>query len=277
MLSNTFIHIPGIGGKTERQLWAAGVLQWDDFVEPLPARIPRQKVNLIRDHLERSRAVLAERPGMFSDLLAPAEQWRLFPHFRERAAYLDIETTGLDWDESAITTIALYDGTAVYHYVQGENLEDFADDITRYAMVVTYNGKCFDVPMLERQLRIRMDQVHIDLRYVLRSLGYSGGLKGCERQLGLSRGGLDGVDGFFAVLLWQEFERTGNRRALETLLAYNIMDTVNLETLMVQAYNLKIAATPFALSHRLPLPEPPAVPFIPDEQLIGRLKSAMLY
>lgn len=43
--------------------------------------------------------------------------------------------------------------------------------------------------------------------------------------------------GFFAVLLWQEFQQTGNIKALETLLVYNIEDVVNLETLMVLAYN----------------------------------------
>jgi len=49
---------------------------------------------------------------------------------------------------------------------------------------------------------IELNQVHIDLRYVLRSLGYTGGLKGCEKQAGIDRGNLEGVDGYFAVLLW---------------------------------------------------------------------------
>ena len=31
------------------------------------------------------------------------------------------------------------------------------------------------------------------------SLGFKGGLKGCERQLGLDRGNLKDIDGFFAV------------------------------------------------------------------------------
>jgi hypothetical protein len=30
------------------------------------------------------------------------------------------------------------------------------------------------------------------------------------------------VDGFFAVLLWWDFKRNKNQKALETLLAYNI-------------------------------------------------------
>ena len=60
-------------------------------------------------------------------------------------------------------------------------------DIREYSTVVTYNGKSFDVPFIERFFRIKMHHMHIDLMYVLRSLGYKGGLKSCERQLGLER------------------------------------------------------------------------------------------
>ena len=47
--------------------------------------------------------------------------------------------------------------------------------------------------------------------------------------MGLDRGYLEGVDGYFAVLLWREYELYHDQEALETLLAYNIADTVNLE------------------------------------------------
>jgi uncharacterized protein YprB with RNaseH-like and TPR domain len=102
-----------------------------------------------------------------------------------------------------------------------------------------------------------MDHVHIDLRYVLASLGYRGGLKGCERMLGIDRGDLEGIDGYFAVLLWDDFKRKGNQKALDTLLAYNTLDVVNLETLMVAAYNGKLTDTPFLLTHQLSTPSYP--------------------
>ena len=94
-----------------------------------------------------------------------------------------------------------------------------------YEVLVSYNGKSFDVPVIERFFNITLDKAHIDLRYVLNFLGFKGGLKGCESQLGLSRSKLDGVNGYMAVLLWNLYQQTGERRALETLLAYNIMDT----------------------------------------------------
>jgi uncharacterized protein YprB with RNaseH-like and TPR domain len=84
-----------------------------------------------------------------------------------------------------------------------------------------------------------MNQAHLDLRYILKSLGHSGGLKSCEHQLGLARGDLEGVNGYFAVLLWKNY-RNGNKKALDTLLAYNIVDTVNLEKLMMYAFEKKL-------------------------------------
>jgi hypothetical protein len=196
----------------------------------------------------------------------------MFPEFRGTVAYLDIETTGLSASQgSVITTIALYDGQKIRHYVQGQNLDQFPADIGDYGLIVTYNGKCFDVPFIQQSLGIRLDQAHIDLRYVLKSLGYGGGLKGCERSLGLDRGDLQGVDGFFAVLLWEDYRRSGNIKALETLLAYNIQDVVNLETLLVMAYNLNLHQTPFAASHKLPLPVTPKLPFQADRKTIERL------
>jgi uncharacterized protein len=274
MLINSFVHVPGIGLKTEQRLWAAGVLSWEDLREPGPAGLPAAKLRLLRDHCRLPAACL-EEPRYFAELLPPSQCWRLFPHFRHTTAFLDIETTGAaGWDDE-ITAISLWDGRGLSCYVQGENLQAFADDIQRYEVIVTYNGKCFDVPIIERAFGIRLAQSHIDLRFLLQQLGYKGGLKGCEKRFGLDRGELDGVDGYFAVLLWQEYRRSGDPRARETLLAYNIEDTVNLETLMVHTYNLNIAGTPFAESHRLPLPTRPVLPFRADPNLVSRLKERM--
>jgi len=170
-----------------------------------------------------------------------------------------------------ITTIALYDGTSIFSYVRGRNLDEFRTDIARYKVIVTYNGRCFDVPFIENDLGIKMNHAHIDLRYVLKSLGYTGGLKGCEKKLGIDREELDGIDGYFAVLLWKDFKAKKNEKALETLLAYNVTDTVNLETLMFTAYNMKLKETPFFHTHQLAAPEPPQNPFTPDMKTVRRI------
>jgi len=273
MLRNTFCHIPGIGAKSERQLWAAGVRSWQDLAHgaDLPLS-PAATQRAVEWAAESERRLAGNDCAYFGEHLAACDEWRMFAEFRHTVAYLDIETTGLGGVNDYITTIALYDGREIFHYVQGRNLGDFARDISRYSLLVTYNGKSFDVPFIRNDLGLEMGQAHIDLRYVLASVGYRGGLKGCERQLGLDRGSLADVDGFFAVLLWFDYIRNRNARALETLLAYNMLDVVNLATLMVLAYNLHLKATPFAQTHRLPVPVPPKVPFEPDQATIDRIK-----
>jgi uncharacterized protein YprB with RNaseH-like and TPR domain len=229
----------------------------------------------MNQYLERSLTQLAAgNPKYFAEKISPNQHWRFFPDFRESTAYLDIETTGLDSWNNEITTVALYDGNSIYTYVQGQNLDEFREDIQRYKVIVTYNGKCFDVPFLESYFRINIPQVHIDLRYLLRSLGYTGGLKGCEKKAGIDRKELEGLDGYFAVLLWQDYQRSNNEKALETLLAYNIQDVVNLETLMLLSYNLKLKETPFVQSHQLPHPSVQPIPFKANLETIGRIKAA---
>ncbi|MFW6284111.1 MAG: ribonuclease H-like domain-containing protein, partial [Desulfosalsimonas sp.] len=98
-----------------------------------------------------------------------------------------------------------------------------------------------------------------------------GGLKGCEKQMGIDRKELDGIDGYLAVLLWHEYEETGSLSALETLMAYNAQDTVNLEYLMHTAYNLKVNQTPFAKTMALARPDRPRIPFAAHSGLVQRI------
>jgi uncharacterized protein YprB with RNaseH-like and TPR domain len=177
---------------------------------------------------------------------------------------------------NAITTISVYDGNDIYCYVRGRNLADFRHDIQRYKLLVTYNGKCFDLPVIEHSFDLELTAAHIDLRYTLNSLGYLGGLKKCEKQFGIDRGKLDGVDGYYAILLWEDYVRNRNERALETLLAYNIQDVVNLETLMVGAYNMKLKGTPFAHTHQQSQPTVPEPAYRAHSGTIRNIRANFL-
>jgi uncharacterized protein len=55
---------------------------------------------------------------------------------------------------------------------------------------------------IENYFGIQLNHALIDLRYALGSLGYKGGLKGCERQLGMDKGDLRDVDGFFMAVFY---------------------------------------------------------------------------
>ncbi len=275
MLRRSFVHLPGVGTKTERSLWEKGIVSWEVFLDERGRSLcpfGQKKYDNLRDLIELCRERLdAADADYFARTMPPRLLWRLFADFRTSAAYVDIETTGLGSPGDHITTAAVYDGTRVFHYIHGENLDRLSPDLMRYKLLITYNGTCFDLPFIRNSFGMPVDQAHIDLRYVLAGLGYRGGLKGCEKSLGLDRGELDGVDGYFAVLLWNEYRKKRSRKALETLLAYNIADVVNLENLMVQAFNLEAANTPFQ-ELRLAPPTPPATDFQPDGDLIADLR-----
>ena len=276
MLERCFLHLPGVGPGFTAKLSAAGIACWEDALRmDLPCG--PQRSELLRAGVRESVERLEQGDALwFSRALAPSEQWRLYPHFGRGAAFVDIETTGLAWPEAHITTIALYGGGEVRTYVQGENLEDFADDILRYSLLVTWNGRGFDAPFLRRALRIPLDMAHLDLLPVYRAMGLKGGLKKVEAALGLDRGGVSGIDGWDAVRLWRAYERTDDRRVLETLLAYNVADVLSLELLAgyaVQRHEAGAAAFP---DSRAELPDPALVrydlnPHKPDREVIRRV------
>lgn len=278
MLQNTFIHIQSIGAVTEQRLWESGLNDWDAFSDDISMPLSGKRKYLLKNGIDESRQHLYQNnPVYFSKCLPANQSWRFFPEFRNSTVYLDIETTGLDRYFNDITTIALYDGESIKTYVQGQNLENFIEDIHKYKVIVSYNGKSFDVPFLEHYFNIKLGHAHIDLRYILYSLGFKGGLKGCEKQLGMDRGDLSDIDGFFAVLLWDKYQQIGEPKALDTLLAYNIQDTVTLENLMVTAYNMKLKDTPFYKTHLIEEPTPPFNPYNADLATVDKIKNGFIY
>lgn len=279
VLSPLETHLPllkGVGRKTAEQLRQAGIRSWHDIVDPSARPLfSARRLQRLTQEAETCLDRFAARDALFFDDRLPSkERWRLFPVFRPKTAYLDIETTGLSPGYHKVTTIALYDGATIRHYVNGRNLDRFCADLAPYDVLVTYNGIGFDVPFLEAFFGIRIRKAHIDLRYVLASLGYSGGMKGCEQQLGLARRDSAGIDGFMAVRLWTDYQRTKQEALLETLLAYNVEDTVNLERLLVIAHNLALERAQHP-SPRLPAPTPPPNPFRVDASVVRRYQYSV--
>ncbi len=157
------------------------------------------------------------------------------PSFTE--AYLDIETTGLGFADCDITVVGI-------HLCNGERtdcVQLVGRDITSYGIletlegvdiIYTYNGSRFDLPFIHSKFGINLEQLftHRDLMYDCWRHNLRGGLKSVERQLGINRD-VRGVEGFEAVRLWWRYVDSFDLEALDTLLAYNREDVVNLKTL----------------------------------------------
>lgn len=239
MLQQTFLHLPGVGPKKERHLWRQGFLDWQALLAArhLPG-VSGHRLEAWQRGLEESLAHL-ERPDYFLNRLPAGEHWRLFRQYQARLAYLDIETTGWRWPQLQVTVIGLADGHRFYQFVAGENLNDFIEIVQQFQVLVTFNGRQFDLPVLRAFFpRAPLPPGHLDLRFILAHLGFRGGLKRIEPLFGLTRPpDLAGLDGYDAVLLWERHCR-GDRRALPLLRRYNREDVLNLKVLMEQAWTL---------------------------------------
>ncbi len=220
-------------------LWHGGIRTWDDFSgRARPFRVSSRLAERIEYELVRSQQALHHRRHRyFARCLPSRDQWRAWSEFRNEVAFLDIETTGLSIGRDAVTVVGLYDGTKRQSFVKDDNLEDLPRAVAGAKLLVTFNGSHFDVPFLRKAFpRIALNQIHIDLLHPLRRLGFRGGLKSIESQLGILRSEeTSGLMGFDAVRLWHRYE-DGDDDALDLLLAYNMEDVVNLEPLAAFAY-----------------------------------------
>ena len=55
MLTNTFIHIQGIGAITEQRLWGSGLRDWDSFLKDLPIPISVGRRYFLEKGIEESK------------------------------------------------------------------------------------------------------------------------------------------------------------------------------------------------------------------------------
>ncbi|WP_375764802.1 ribonuclease H-like domain-containing protein [Archangium gephyra] len=238
MLRRTFQLIPGVGPWKEKDLWARGIHTWDDFPDNgsvLGQKLDegaRRRLALAREALERR-----DLKGLAA-MVPPREHWRLYPEFARDAVYFDIETDGKQ--EQAPTVVALFDDAGLRVFIQGRNMDELPEAMAERRLWVTFNGSCFDVPVLRDYFgkRFPTPDAHIDLRFVCRRLGMGGGLKEIEDKLGLGRPPhMKGVNGWDAVLLWRAYLARGDVEALRFLVEYNLYDSFQLRSLMDKAYN----------------------------------------
>ncbi len=240
MLRYSYAHIKGIGKKVEQHLFDEGATTWDATLESIESySISNSAKETLKRELPKNIRLLNEKNYRYFLYHLPTElYYRAYPYLLDRVVFIDIETTGFDVKNSHITVVGCYDGYETREFLFGENEDEFIDYIMQFSLIVTFNGKLFDIPFLEKYFGIEITAFHIDLRYVLNDLGYKGGLKKIENTLGLNRASdVCDVNGYTAVLLWQYYKDTGDRRAFDTLIHYNLLDTINLEPLLRFAYN----------------------------------------
>ncbi len=252
MIRSSFRIASGIGSFLESRLWDAGVRRWDDFPAPPAVGVSPRLDGRLRDAIARARAALdAGDVDALATMLPRNERWRLYGAFSRGAAFLDVETDG-----DALTAVGFLDARGPRLLLAGRDLERFPEETHGWKLLVTFNGLSFDVPVLRRAFPgWRPPRAHVDLRHLWGRLGHEGGLKLLETVTGVGRPPhVTGLSGRDAVRLWRAHQ-AGDAAALRLFAEYNLLDAVNLRTLMDLAYNrmierLRLPAAPVPVQER---------------------------
>ena len=196
---------------------------------------------------------------------SPGGPERSAPH--RKLLFLDLETTGLaggagtyaflvgcGWFDGA--TFRLRQFFLSNFGAERALLESVAELASDTACIVTYNGKTFDLPLIETRFVLQRmqtpfaDMPHVDLLHPARRMwreendgeGMDRGEGGCrlarlERTMcGYQREG--DVPGFEIPSRYFQFVRSGDARSLDAVLEHNRLDIVSLAMLTARASQL---------------------------------------
>lgn len=150
-----------------------------------------------------------------------------------RIIFLDVETTGLSWFYDQITIVGWAFEGEYKVLLKGEDPAPLLRDLSAANALVTFNGTLFDLRFLRKTFGdVALPETHLDLRFLARRAGLTGGQKSIERELKVDfRGGLSELDGAAAVLLWHDYLR-GNHAALTALIQYNRSDVLGMAAIL---------------------------------------------
>ena len=222
---NSFIFIPGVGEKTEKNYWKKGLTHWDHLKDS--GKLSDEK----KQHVEKAERNLEVGNSVFFKEKFPNKAlWRIYENFSKQACFFDIETTGLSKQRNKVTTVSFYRDGESKTLVRGQDLtrERLEEEFFESKMLVSFNGKRFDAPFLEHNYDLNIETPHIDLMYPAKRIGLQGGLKKIEKDLKIDRD-LEDIDGREAIKLWKKYEKKGDEEALRKLIEYNQYDAENLQ------------------------------------------------
>jgi len=157
--------------------------------------------------------------------------FRIAPELADpvQVVFLDVETTGLSWYYDELTLVGWARAGTYRTYITGDDPSELLLSLASAKVLVTFNGTLFDLRFLKKTFGdLALPPLHVDLRYLAKRAGLTGGQKIIERTLGLAeRVGLEDVDGAAAVVLWHRYLR-GDDHSLARLIDYNRYDVLGM-------------------------------------------------
>ena len=142
-------------------------------------------------------------------------------------AYLDIETDRKG--KICVFGLSIENNGFLQWYGEDIKTSNIGQQLNNVKTIITFNGDLFDLPRIKESLNIDLKAqcVSRDLFKEKKKLGIKGGLKQLEKMFGIERK-TDGMNGYKAMWLWENYKKYGNQDALNLLLEYNKEDVINL-------------------------------------------------
>ena len=228
MLEQSLCLLSGVSPEAEIRLRRGGVLSCHQLADEASRHFSAPHAMRVRESFKQFEK--AESIGLaewFVSHLPAGHRVRALRCFEDEALYFDIETDGMA-RSSRITCITTIRGRCKRTFIRGRDLDGFLEEWAAAKLLVGFNSKRFDTPMVCREFGLAAVPAQIDLMDEAAHYGLRGGLKAIEKSIGFTRNTVPCADGADAVACWRRFREDGDEAALASLVAYNRDDVLSL-------------------------------------------------
>ncbi len=248
LLFYSFSQLKDVSEQRERDYWAEGktLSSLADCFSNQQSLFEDSRISDISDCIQ---ALQAGNVDFFLDHVEHRQLYRIAYSFPRDVMFLDIETTGLSTVYHYVTCVGWLINGEYGCWLQGTDPEYFLSSFRAAKVIVTFNGTRFDCKFLDRKFHTSefSTKANLDLMFLCRRFGLSGGQKAIEQSLGFHRPeSLKEADGKEAIALWYSF-LFGKRSALERLINYNFHDVLGMAYILDRVFFDKIYGRSFPL------------------------------
>jgi uncharacterized protein YprB with RNaseH-like and TPR domain len=246
--------LKGVSPAMECSLHRRGILLQKQVAAAADTLFSPQKATLVKSSFEViQKARSLQLIDCLVNSLPCGHRVRVLHDFFHNTAFLDIETDGMS-PTAPITCISVLLNGNMTTFVRGQNLADFLELWKKSSVIVTFNGKKFDIPRIARTFHFSTIPAHIDLMDEAAHFGLRGGLKKVASSLGFQWRDDSCLNGKDAISLFRKYASSKNPELLSKLISYNQDDVSALVLLYQKLLQRSLENTIFCNSGILRIP-----------------------
>lgn len=243
ILDQSLCMLQGVSPEAEIRLRRAGVMTCAQLAAEAERYFSASHAQRIRTSYEEWQ--MARAHGLVDweiSHLPSGHRVRALWDYWNDVLFYDIETDGT-MAASNITCISTLRNGRTCSFWRGHNLPEFLSEWAAAKILVSFNGKRFDTPIVCKTFGLTAVPAQIDLMNEAAHYGYRGGLKMVEKSFGFVRKEVGCTDGKDAIRLWNEYSETHSKKTLSELLEYNQADVASLVPLARGILHLSLENT----------------------------------